>query len=78
MPKTVGEKFSVSELKIKKEKFFSKIPIKIFCTSFFKVEGCLESCLTFTPFLTLYPEQLSWLFKKMCKWMIPYLNFSVI
>ena len=64
VPKTVVEKFSFSELKIEKVKFFTQSPTKIFCISVFNVEGCLASCLTFRPFLTLDPLQLGCLSKK--------------
>ena len=49
--KTVFQKFSFSELKIEKVKFFTKSPSKIFCIRIFKVGGCLASCLIFKPFL---------------------------
>ena len=56
MPKKVVEKFSFSELKIEKVKFFTQSPIpKMFCMSIFNVGGCLASCLTFRAFLTLDP-----------------------
>ena len=55
MPKTVVEKFSFSELKIEKVKFFTQGPTKIFCISVLNVGVCLASCLTFRPFLTLDP-----------------------
>ena len=57
MPKTVAEKFSFSEPKIGKVKFFTQGPAKIFCFSVFNVGGCLASCLTFKPFLTLDSQQ---------------------
>ena len=53
--KTVAKKFSFSELKIGKVKFFTQSPTKNFCFSVFNVGGCLASCLTFRPFLTLDP-----------------------
>ena len=57
MPKTVVvDKFSFSERKIEKVKFLLKTPTKIFYISVFKVGGCLGSCLTFRPFLTLDPR----------------------
>ena len=49
------EKFSFSELKIEKIKFFTQSPTKIFCVSVFNIRGCLASCSTFRPFLTLDP-----------------------
>ena len=57
MPKTVAEKFSFSEPKIGKVKFFTQGPAKIFCFSVFNVGGCLASSLTFKPFLTLDSQQ---------------------
>ena len=51
--KTVVEKFSFSELKIEKVKFFTQSLTKIFYTRVFNVGRCLASCLTFRPFLTL-------------------------
>ena len=53
--KTVAEKFSFSELKTEKIKFFTQRPTKFFCISVFNVRGCLTSYLTFSPFLTLDP-----------------------
>ena len=53
--KTVGEKFSFSELKIEKVKLFTQSPTKLFYISVFSVRGSLASCLTFRPFLTLDP-----------------------
>ena len=55
LPKTVVEKFSFSELKIEKVKFFTLSPTEIFCSSVFNVGGCLASCLTVKPILTLDP-----------------------
>ena len=55
MPKTVVEKFGFSKLEIEKVKFFTQSLTKIFCGSVFNVGGCLASCLTFRPFLTLGP-----------------------
>ena len=55
MPKKVVEKFSFNELKIEKVKFFTQSPIEFFCINVFNVGGCLASCLTFRPFLTLDP-----------------------
>ena len=52
---TVVEKFSYSELKIEKLKLLLKVQQKLFAVAFFNVEGCLASCLTFRPFLTLDP-----------------------
>ena len=66
MPKTVEGKFSSSELKIKKVKLFTQSSTKFYCISVFNVGGCLASCLTFRPFLTLNPEQLGCLLKKTC------------
>ena len=57
MPKTVVEKFSYSELKIEKVKFFTQSSTKTFCSSVFNVGGCLASGSTFRPFLTLHPYQ---------------------
>ena len=54
MPKTVEKRFSFSELKIEKVKFFTHSSIKIFCMSVFNVGG-LASSLTFRRFLTLDP-----------------------
>ena len=64
MPKTVEGKFSSSELKIEKVKLFTQSLTKFYCISVFNVGGCLASCLTFRPFLTLNPEQLGCLLKK--------------
>ena len=36
----------------------------MFCINVFNVAGCLASCLTFRPFLTLDSEQLGCLLKK--------------
>ena len=47
------EKFSCGELKTEKVKFFTQSSTKKFCSSVFNVGGCLASCLTFRPFLTL-------------------------
>ena len=69
MTKTVVEKFSFSELKIEKVTYFLLQKFEYnqsFCTSVFNVGGCLASCLTFRPFLTLNPEQLGSLLKKTC------------
>ena len=55
LPKTVLEKFSFSEFKIKKVKFFTQGPTKIIYINVFNVGGCLASCLTFRPFLPLDP-----------------------
>ena len=55
MPKAVLEKFTYCELKIEKVNFFTQSLTKTFCSSIFNVGGCLPSCLTFTPFLTLDP-----------------------
>ena len=55
LPKTVVKKFSFSELKIEKVKLFTQCSAKKFCISVFNVGGCLASCLTFRPFLTLDP-----------------------
>ena len=55
MPKEVVEKFSYSELKIEKVKFFTQSSTKVFWSSVFNVGGCLASCLTFKQFLTLKP-----------------------
>ena len=53
--KTAVEKFSFNELKIEKIIFFTQSRAKIFYIRAFKVGGCLASCLTFRPFLTLAP-----------------------
>ena len=55
VPKNVLEKFSFSELKIEKVKFFTQSPTKVFCINVSNIGGCLASCLTFRPFLTLDP-----------------------
>ena len=60
----VLRKFSFNELKIEKVNFFTQSPTKIFCTRVFNVGGCLASCLTFRPFLTLDLKQLGCLLKK--------------
>ena len=49
VPKVVVEKFVFSVLKIELSL------TKFSCISVFNVEGCLASCLTFKPFLTLDP-----------------------
>ena len=46
------EKFSFSELKIEKVKRFTQSN-QNFCINVFNVGGCLASCLTCRPFLTL-------------------------
>ena len=53
LPKTAVEKFSFSELKIEKVKFFTQSPTKIFCIDVYNVRGCLVGNLTFITFLTL-------------------------
>ena len=55
MSKTVVEKFSFSELKTEKAKFFPQSSTKIVCSSVFNVGDCLASCLILRPFLTLDP-----------------------
>ena len=57
------DKFSFGEFKIEKVKLFTQNSTKIFCISVFKVGGCLASCLTYRPFLTLEPYQLGCLEK---------------
>ena len=64
--KTVGGKFSFSELRIEKVKFSTQSLTKIFYISVFNVGGCVASCLTFRPFLTLGPYQLGCSLKKTC------------
>ena len=59
MLKTVVEKFSFSELKTEKVKFFAQSSTKIVCSNVFSVGGCLASCVIFRPFLTLDPYNLS-------------------
>ena len=59
MLKTVVEKFSFSELKTEKVKFFAQSSTKIVCSSVFSVGGCLANCVIFRPFLTLDPYNLS-------------------
>ena len=54
MPKIVVEKFSFSELKIDKVKFFTQSPTKSFCIGIFNVWGCLASYLIFRPFLRMH------------------------
>ena len=54
--KEVVEKFSFNELKVEKVQFFTQSPTKIFYINVFNVGGCLASCLTFRPFLTLDPQ----------------------
>ena len=51
------EKFSISELKIEKVKFFTQSRNKIFQISVFNIGGCSKSvsCLSFKAFLTLDP-----------------------
>ena len=51
--KKVAEKFTFNELKIERVKFFTQSPAKIFGIIVFNVGGCLASCVTFRPFLTL-------------------------
>ena len=55
VPKTVVEKLSFNKLKIENVELFTQSPTKILCIWVFKVGGCLVSCLTFRPFLTLDP-----------------------
>ena len=55
MPKKVAEKFTFNELKIERVKFFTQSPTKIFGINVFNVGGCLASCVTVRPFLTLDP-----------------------
>ena len=50
--KAIVEKFSLSELKIEKRKFFTQRN-QIFYISVFNIGGFWASCLTFRPFLTL-------------------------
>ena len=76
MPKTVVKKFSFSELKIEKVKLFTQCSAKKFCISVFNVGGCLASCLTFKPFLTLDPQQLGCLLKKTCMSLSSTWNFK--
>ena len=64
MPIKFVEKFSFSELNIKIVTVFTQTPTKTFCICIFNVGGCLASCLTFRPFLTLDPEQLGCLKKR--------------
>ena len=59
VPKTRVEKFSSSELKIEKAKLITQSSNKTFCISGFNVGGCLASCLTFRPFLTLDTYQIA-------------------
>ena len=66
VPKTIVEKFSFSELKIEKGKYFTQSLTQIFCISVFNVGVCLASCITFRPFLTLDPLRLGCLLKKTC------------
>ena len=51
------EKFSFSELKIEKVKFFTQSTTNIFCISVFNIGRCLAGSLTFRP-LMLDPGQL--------------------
>ena len=55
MPKTVVEKFSFSEMKTEKVKFFTQSSTKTVCSRVFNVGDCLASCLIFRPFLILDP-----------------------
>ena len=57
------EKFSFSELKIEKVKFFTQSTTNIFCISVFNIGRGLASSLTFRP-LMLDPWQLGCLQKK--------------
>ena len=50
----VVEKFSLSELKIEKDKLFTQGSTKFFYISFFS-GSCLASCLSFRRSLTLVP-----------------------
>ena len=61
--KAIVEKFSFSELKIEKRKFFTQRN-QIFYISVFNIGGFWASCLTFRPFLTLVPYQLGCLQKQ--------------
>ena len=53
--KNSSGEINFGELKIKKVNFFTQSSTKIFCISVFNVRGCLASCLSFRPFLTLGP-----------------------
>ena len=53
--KNSSGEINFGELKIKKVNFFTQSSTKIFCISVFNVGGCLASCLSFRPFLTLGP-----------------------
>ena len=67
--KTIVDKFSFSELKVEKVKFFTQRPTKIFCISFFNVGGCLESCIILITTLA------AWLLmKKTCIFILQFLT----
>ena len=52
VPKKLWRNLALMNLKLK---FFSQSPTRIFCINVFNVGGCIASCLTFRPFLTLDP-----------------------
>ena len=54
----------LSEYKIENVKIFTQSLTKIFCIRVFNVGGCLASCLTFKPFLTLDLQRLPYKKKK--------------
>ena len=58
------EKFSFSKLKLEKVNLFNQSLTNFYCISIFNVGGCLVSCLTFRPLLTLDPQQLGCLYKE--------------
>ena len=55
----------LGEYKIENVKIFTQSLTKIFCIRVFNVGGCLASCLTFKPFLTLDLQRLPYK-KKTC------------
>ena len=60
------EKFSFSKLKLEKVNLFNQSLTNFYCISIFNIGGCLASCLTFRPLLTLDPQQLGCLYKEKC------------
>ena len=51
--KTVVERLSFSEFNI--DKLFTQTLTKFYCINAFNVGGCLATCLTFRPLLTIDP-----------------------
>ena len=54
-PKYLSGNLASVNLKLKKLNYLLRVQPKFFCISIFNIGGCLASCLTFKPFLTLDP-----------------------